>query len=68
VAEYLGSLPVWWANVITLVLFVAIARACFLIPQNSVIADAPDRARWRDLRLWALALICVQLGIYSIFS
>jgi hypothetical protein len=50
------------------VLFVAIGGACFLLPQRSIIADAPDRARWRDLRWWALVLICVQLAIYGIFS
>jgi len=30
--------------------------------------DAPDQSRWRDVRLWALALVVVQLGIYALFS
>jgi hypothetical protein len=33
-----------------------------------VIAGAPDGARWRDLRLWATALVVVQLGIYLLFA
>jgi hypothetical protein len=68
VAETLASLPVWWANVITLIGFVLIAAACFRVPRDAVIADAPDQSRWRDLRWWALALIGVQLTIYGIFS
>jgi hypothetical protein len=68
VAEAQASLPVWWANVITLIAFVLIAIACLLVPRRSVISDAPDHAGWRDLRWWAVVLIVVQLGIYGIFS
>ena len=67
-ADWLADLPVWWANVITVVLFIAIALACFLVPRRALMEDAPDQARWRDIRWWALALIIVQLGIYSLFS
>ena len=67
-ADWLSDLPVWWANLITVVLFIAIAVCCFLVPAKAVIADATDRRRWRDLRWWALALITVQLGIYAVFS
>ena len=66
--EWLSSLPVWWANVITVVLFIAIAGACFAVPKSVFMADAPDQARWRDIRWWAVILIAVQLGIYAVFS
>lgn len=67
-SEQIASLPVAWANGITVLLFIAIAIACFAIPFRSVIADAPGRHRWRDLRLWALLLIAFQLGIYLLFQ
>lgn len=66
--ETLSQLPVVWANGITVVLFIGIAVCCFLVPRNSVIADAPTRSGWRDLRLWAVALVVVQLAIYGLFS
>ena len=66
--DWLADLPVWWANVITVVLFIAIALACFLVPRRVFMEDAPDQSRWRDVRGWALILIIVQLGIYSLFS
>jgi len=66
--ESLSQLPVSWANDITLILFIAIALACFTIPFRSVLADAPSRRRWRDLRWWAVLLISFQLGIYVIFQ
>lgn len=67
-SEWLSSAPIWVANVITVVLFVLIAGACFLVPRRLVMADAPDQAVWRDIRWWALILIVIQLFIYAIFS
>jgi hypothetical protein len=65
--EWFSEMPVTWANNITVVLFVLIAAACFALPRSSVIADAPSKARWRDLRWWAVILIVIQLGIYMLF-
>ena len=58
----------WWANVITVILFLLLAAGVWLIPKKRILADAPDKARWRDIRLWATALIAVQLMIYFVFS
>ena len=66
--ETLSQMPVWWANLITVVMFVGIALACFAIPRTAILSDAPSKSRWRDIRWWALALITVQLAIYAIFS
>ncbi len=66
--EWLQTLPVAWANGITQVLFVVIALASFAVPKAVFMRGAPDNARWRDIRYWALALVIVQLGIYILFS
>lgn len=66
--EWLQSAPVWWANVITQVLFVLIAIGSFAVPKHVFMHDAPDQSRWRDVRFWALALVVAQLGIYALFS
>ena len=63
-----ADLPVWWANAITAVLFVGISVAVFTVPKSNVLRGAPDQARWRDIRLWAVALVIVQLIIYAIFA
>lgn len=60
--------PLWWANAFTIALFVAIAVGCWLVKPEAIFGDAPDQARWRDLRVWATALICIQVFIYYIFS
>lgn len=66
--DWFVDLPVWWANVITVILFIFIALGCFLVPRGTFMEDAPDQSHWRDIRWWALTLIAVQLGIYSLFS
>ena len=63
-----AELPVWWANVISALIFVGIGVAVFLVPKSQVLRGAPDNARWRDIRLWAVALVIVQLVIYAVFA
>ena len=60
--------PQWWAYVFTVILFLLILVGIWLTPKNEIMADAPDQARWRDIRLWATVLIAVQLLIYYQFS
>lgn len=60
--------PQWWANAITVVLFLLIAGAVFLVRKQDILRTAPDQAGWRDIRIWAVVLIAIQLGLYVIFS
>lgn len=60
--------PQWWANAITVVLFLLIAGAVFLVRKQDILRTAPDQASWRDIRIWAVVLIAIQLGLYVIFS
>ncbi len=62
------DLPLWWATAITFGLFFLIALGTWLVPRDQVLADAPDKSAWRDIRIWASCLIVVQLSIYWLFS
>lgn len=62
------ALPVWPAYAFSALLLVGLAAGSLLVPREEVLRGAPDRARWRDIRLWAVALVTVQLGIYWVFS
>lgn len=63
-----GELPVEWANYLSIVGFLFLAVVVWLIPKERVYAEAPDMARWRDFRIWATVLICIQLALYSLFA
>ena len=62
------DLPTWWAYVATLVIFVVLLILTWSKTRDSVLSDASDKAAWRDLRIWATALIAVQLMIYVVFN
>ena len=62
------SFPLWWASVATVIIFLILWSGCWLIGREAFVSDAPDQARWRDLRWWASGLIVLQLYIYYLFS
>ncbi len=62
------ELPVAWANYLSIFGFLCLAGLVWLIPRHRVYAEAPDQAKWRDIRIWATVLICVQLILYSVFT
>ena len=64
----LDALPVWIAYLVTATLFVGLAVGSLLVPRAEVLRDAPDQARWRDIRIWSVVLIAIQLGIYAVFN
>lgn len=65
--EWLQQLPVWYAKVCAAVLFVSIVALVWSLPKNFVYQGAPDRKRWRDLRIWATILILAQFILYAVF-
>ena len=64
--QFLADLPAWTPNALSAALFVGILLGVWRVPFERVLADAP-RARWRDLRLWATALVVIQLALYWVF-
>ena len=67
--SWLSSLPVAWANSLTMALFAVLLVLMWVIfSRQQVFGDAPDQSWWRDLRIWGTLVIFVQLGIYSLFQ
>lgn len=64
VAAMLSAMPVAWALPLSVLAFLVLAAIVWRIPRSVVMRGAPDDARWRDLRLWATVLVCVQIGVY----
>ncbi len=66
--EFFLSMPVAWANYISIVGFVLLALLVWKIPRHIIYSQAPDDARWRDIRIWATVLIAMQLVLYLLFT
>lgn len=63
-----STLPVAWANYLSIVGFLILAALVWLIPKKVIFTEAPDTSRWRDMRLWASVLIVMQLILYTLFD
>ena len=49
------------------VAFFALTLVFVLLQKREyVYRDAPDQARWRDLRIWAVGILAIQTVIYLV--
>lgn len=64
----LGALPIWSARVAAALLLGLPAAAVWRLGPDWVFRGAPDRARWRDLRIWAALFIVPYLAIYLLLA
>ena len=47
--------------------FAAVAAFALSSGRAAAMEGAPDLARWRDLRLWAVGVMALQVAIYACF-
>lgn len=62
--EWLAGVSPRWGAWLHALAWVAIALWVWTRPLDRVLEGAPDRARWRDLRLWVLPLAAIQVALY----
>ena len=62
------ELPAVWANYISIAGFLFLAVVVWSIPRHLIYLGAPDQAKWRDIRIWAMALIVFQVSLYLVFT
>ena len=65
--EWLLSIPLYWATIIGILLFVGVIIVVWRLPRKYILSGALDQAGWRDLRIWATVICLIQIGLYLIF-
>ena len=63
----MSTLPLVWANFVSMGLFALLAVLIWFVPRHAVMSESPDQRRWRDVRIWAIVLIGIQITIYLTF-
>jgi hypothetical protein len=53
-----------WARCLFLGFFGLLLAGVLWLPKEYIFRGAPDRARWRDLRLWAIVLVLIHIYVY----
>ena len=65
--DWLADLPLYWATIVASVFFAAVMIWVLLIPRKYIYRGASDGKRWRDLRIWAVAILLLQVALYIYF-
>lgn len=65
--QWLAGVDLAWAAALITALYLALLIWVMTRPKQMVLRGAPDRSRWRDLRLWILPLILIQIGLHWLF-
>ncbi len=60
----LSRVPLYWGVIVTVILYVGIGLWAVFRPKEYIYEGAPNKARWRDLRIWAVVLVIIQIIIH----
>ncbi len=65
--NFLENIPILSGKILITLLYLLLAFWVIKRSKSFVLEGAPTRRKWRDLRLWALLLIGIQIALYLIF-
>jgi hypothetical protein len=65
--EWLEGLPIVLGKYIVTLLFIVMIVWAWFRPPKFIFEGAPDKSRWRDLRIWATVFLGIQVILYMIF-
>lgn len=63
----LGQIPLFYAKIVTGFLYLLLVVWVLRRPKSFILRAAPTKRKWRDLRVWAMLLIALQIFLYIIF-
>lgn len=66
--EWILGLPDWTPQACAVGLFVAAGIWVFTLKRDFVYLGAPDRAIWRDLRIWAWVTLAPYIALYLLLG
>ena len=65
--RWLADLDLFWATLLVTALYVVILIYGATRSSEFIFEGAPDRQRWRDLRLWLVPIVVAQIVLYLWF-
>jgi len=63
----MGAIPLWGVKLLVLGMLGALAAWAMTMPAAYAFKGAPDQARWRDVRVWAVIVIVLEMIPYIVF-
>ncbi len=65
--EWLEGLPLVLGKYIAALFFIGMIIWAWFRPPKFILEGAPDKRKWRDLRIWATVFLGIQVVLYIIF-
>ncbi len=65
--ESLKSIPIGTVKIIGAIFFLIVMFWAVTRPKAYIFRGAPDQSAWRDLRIWAVIVLLVQIYLYMKF-
>jgi hypothetical protein len=65
--QWLAGVDVFWAVVATSAMYLALAIYAVSRPLGLILRGVSHASRWRDLRLWIIPLVLLQVLLYWLF-
>lgn len=65
--ESLSSIPIGTVKIIGAIFFLIVMFWAVTRPKAYIFSGAPDQKPWRDLRIWAVIVLLVQIYLYMKF-
>lgn len=65
--EWLEGLPLVLGKYIAALFFIGMIIWAWFRPPWFIFEGAPDKSRWRDLRIWATIFLGIQVVLYIVF-
>ena len=62
--SWLQGVDLAWPAALVTLLYLVLLIWCITRPRDQMLLGAPDKARWRDLRYWAVPLILIQIALH----
>lgn len=66
--QWLAGVDLAWAAGLITALYLVLLVWVLTRPMQMILRGAADRGRWRDLRLWILPLLLIQIGLHWLLS
>ncbi len=63
----LGMIPMWGVKVLVVLVFAGLVILALRLPRDYIFIGAPDKSRWRDVRIWIVVVAILEVLVYLFF-
>jgi hypothetical protein len=63
----LGWIPDWGVKLLVILIFACLVYLALRLPREYIFIGAPNRKWWRDVRIWVVVVVFLEVLMYLFF-